>query len=81
MDEPASKKKSRKFKRHPKNLVEEYTRRSKNHFWLETHIWHAKRFKMVEKWGYKIAQQPCDKGFRATYRAATQTCLLQVGVS
>ncbi|XP_057299823.1 uncharacterized protein LOC130630365 [Hydractinia symbiolongicarpus] len=77
MDEPASKKKSRKFKRRPKNLVEEYTRRSKNHFWLETHIWHAKRFKMVEKWGYKIAQQPCDKSFRATYRAATQTCLLQ----
>lgn len=22
--------------------------------WLETHIWHSKRMKMCEKWGYKL---------------------------
>ena len=22
--------------------------------WLETHVWHAKRMKMIEIWGYKL---------------------------
>ena len=46
--------------------------------WLETHIWHAKRFHMAEKWGYKIADFPNDKCFRACYRAAAQKCLMIV---
>ncbi len=50
-----------------------------NHAWLETHIWHAKRFKMVERFGYKLAEQPCDKGFRSTYRASAHGCIMQVG--
>lgn len=68
---------SRKFRRRPKNLLEEYNRRQRKHVWLETHIWHAKRFKMEEKWGYKIPLQPTDKSKRACYRSTKHHCLIQ----
>lgn len=68
---------SRKYRRRPKNLMEEYNRRQKEHVWLETHIWHAKRFHMTRKWGYKLPEAPCDKAFRACYRAGSKHCLLQ----
>lgn len=32
---------------------------------------------MIEKWGFKLPKQPCDKSFRACYRATTQHCLVQ----
>ena len=44
--------------------------------WLETHIWHAKRFHMASLWGHKIPHFPNDKGWRACYRAATSKCLM-----
>ena len=69
---------SRKFRRRPGNLLLEYNRRQKRYIWLETHLWHAKRFHMIEKWGYKLADFPNDKSFRACYRAMANHCLLQV---
>lgn len=84
MNNPASrpgevaKKKSRRYRRKPKNLLEEYTRRQRDHVWLETHIWHAKRMKMVDSWGYRLADHPNDKGYRAAYRAVKNNCILQV---
>ena len=74
----ALKKKSRYYRRKPKNLLEEYTRRQRKHVWLETHIWHAKRMKMIDAWGYRLADHPNDKGFRAAYRASKNNCILQV---
>lgn len=74
---PKQKRPSRKHRRRPKNLMDEYARRRRRVKWLETHIWHAKRFHMVEKWGYKLADRPCDKAFRACYRASAKHCLLQ----
>ncbi|XP_063236324.1 ribonucleases P/MRP protein subunit POP1 [Bacillus rossius redtenbacheri] len=68
---------SRKFRRRPKNLLAEYNRRQRTHVWLETHIWHAKRFHMVQRWGYKLPLRPTDKSFRACYRATAHHCLLQ----
>lgn len=68
---------SRKYRRKASNLQKEYARRARNHIWLETHLWHAKRFHMVEKWGYKLAQSSCDKTFRSSYRASAEHCLLQ----
>jgi hypothetical protein len=41
-------------------------------------LWHAKRFHMTERWGYKLADFPNDKSFRACYRATANHCLLQV---
>ena len=74
----ATKKKSRHTRRKPRNLLEEYNRRQRKHVWLETHIWHAKRMKMVDAWGYRLADHPTDKGFRACYRAMKNHCFLQV---
>lgn len=42
--------------RRPGYLLRDYERRQKKNVWLETHIWHAKRFKMVNLWGYKIVR-------------------------
>ncbi|XP_064486845.1 ribonucleases P/MRP protein subunit POP1-like [Ornithodoros turicata] len=73
---PKGKRPSRKHRRRPRNLLAEYARRSRKHVWLETHIWHAKRFKMAEMWGYKIPVHPYDKGIRAAYRGAAHHVLL-----
>ncbi len=72
------KKPSRKHRRRPANLLEEYNRRQRTFVWLETHIWHAKRFHMTERWGYRLALFPNDRSYRACYRAAANHCLLQV---
>lgn len=74
---PKQKRPSRKYRRRPANLLEEYNRRQKQNIWLETHIWHAKRFHMTNRWGYRLANAPCDKAFRACYRASSAHCLLQ----
>ena len=73
-----TKRPSRKHRRRPSNLLKEYLRRQRSKKWLETHIWHAKRFHMTEKWGYKLALHPNDKSARASYRASVKHCLLQV---
>ncbi|XP_046582342.1 ribonucleases P/MRP protein subunit POP1-like [Haliotis rubra] len=73
----STKKPSRKHRRRPKNLMSEYQRRQRRVSWLETHIWHAKRFHMVEKWGYRLPDHPNDKSMRACHRAADKYCLLQ----
>lgn len=68
---------SRCYRRRPNNLKAEYRRRQKTKRWLETHIWHAKRFHMIERWGFKLPEAPCDKSFRAAFRATSAHCLLQ----
>uniref|UniRef100_A0A1B0C0P5 Pop1 N-terminal domain-containing protein n=1 Tax=Glossina palpalis gambiensis TaxID=67801 RepID=A0A1B0C0P5_9MUSC len=45
---------SRKYRRSPRNLLADYLRRQRKRKWLETHIWHAKRFHMIERWGYRL---------------------------
>ena len=73
-----AKRPSRRHRRRPSNLLEEYNRRQGEgrDRWLETHIWHAKRFHMASLWGHKIPHFPNDKGWRACYRAATAKCLM-----
>ncbi|NWH29492.1 POP1 protein, partial [Chloropsis hardwickii] len=72
-----SKTKCRKARRRHINLVAEFNRRQRKNIWLETHIWHAKRFHMVKKWGYCLGNSPTEKSYRACYRAMTKHCLLQ----
>ncbi|XP_063976489.1 ribonucleases P/MRP protein subunit POP1 [Diachasmimorpha longicaudata] len=74
---PRSKRPSRKYRRRPHNLLLEYNRRKRTKKWLETHIWHAKRFHMCEKWGYKIPNFSNDRGYRASYRAVAKHCMIQ----
>lgn len=72
-----SKKKSRKARRRHRNLLLEFNRRQRKNIWLETHIWHAKRFHMVKKWGYCLGDRPTYKSYRPSYRAMSSHCLLQ----
>uniref|UniRef100_A0A6B2KZ66 Pop1 N-terminal domain-containing protein n=1 Tax=Arcella intermedia TaxID=1963864 RepID=A0A6B2KZ66_9EUKA len=51
------------------NRVRHYKKRQITKKWLPTHLWHAKRFHMENKWGYRIARSPTNKGARAIYRA------------
>ncbi|XP_065333173.1 ribonucleases P/MRP protein subunit POP1 [Cloeon dipterum] len=68
---------SRKHRRRPKNARTEFERRQEGvNRWLETHLWHAKRFRMVTRWGFKLAETPCDKGWRACWRASISHCLM-----
>ena len=67
----AVKKPSRRWRRRPKNLLAEYNRRQRTTSWLETHIWHAKRFHMATRWGHAVPQTPTDKCWRQTHRAVT----------
>ena len=64
----------RRKKRNPKRLAEFKTMGKK---WLETHIWHAKRMKMVSRNGIMAALTPNQKCFRSMYRAAKNeaTCV------
>nr|XP_032810680.1 ribonucleases P/MRP protein subunit POP1 isoform X2 [Petromyzon marinus] len=83
MDESSAKAKvvpkcrSRKARRRHGSLLLDYNRRQRRHVWLETHVWHAKRFRVAERWGYRLGLQPTTKTYRSAYRAMAQRCLLQ----
>ncbi|XP_018521260.2 LOW QUALITY PROTEIN: ribonucleases P/MRP protein subunit POP1 [Lates calcarifer] len=72
-----TKRQSRKARRRHGNLLLEFNRRQRKNVWLETHIWHAKRFHMVKKWGYCLGDRPTYKCYRPCYRAMSNHCLLQ----
>ncbi|KAI9485893.1 MAG: ribonucleases P/MRP protein subunit POP1-domain-containing protein [Benjaminiella poitrasii] len=72
---PLTRKKVKKIKT-PRNTVEEYLRRQKSKKWLETHIWHTKRMKMNDIWGYRIAARPNTKSARVTYRSFTRLSIV-----
>eukprot|EP00127_Corallochytrium_limacisporum_P003925 Clim_evm10s155 gene=Clim_evmTU10s155 len=63
------KKVNRKHRRRPRNLKKEFSQRPGHATWMETHIWHAKRMHMGDRWGLKLALYPNDKHERALYRA------------
>ena len=71
---------SRKQRRKPSQMKLEYERRQRRHKWLETHVWHAKRMKMCNKYGYKIAEHCSDKGIRQAYMSLTHGCLISVSL-
>ncbi|KAM9308441.1 ribonucleases P/MRP protein subunit POP1 [Gastrophryne carolinensis] len=74
-DQPKSK--CRKARRRHGNLLLEFNRRQRKNIWLETHIWFTKRFHMLKKWGYCLADRPTMKSYRTCYRAMSSHCLLQ----
>lgn len=77
LENQKSKRPSRKYRRKPSNLMKEYNRRKQKNVWLETHIWHAKRFKMKNMFGYRIPYTPTDKRYRTSYKAVRHHCLAQ----
>ncbi|CAI2386350.1 unnamed protein product [Moneuplotes crassus] len=61
--------KTRKHKRRTKDMLQQYYKRITGGYqWMETHIWHAKRFHMDNKWGYKVPARCNDKCMRGSYR-------------
>ncbi|QPG76810.1 hypothetical protein FOA43_004204 [Brettanomyces nanus] len=46
-----------------------YATRQTKFKWLPTHVWHAKRAKMVKRWGWNLVNQPTMKCFRKTSRS------------
>lgn len=59
----------RRHRRKLRFLLNQFELRQKRSgAWMETHIWHAKRFKMAERWGVKYPQRCSDKSDRSTYR-------------
>lgn len=48
-----------------------------NKRWLGSHIFHAKRFHMINIWGYRLPLTPTLKAFRASYRAARRKAIVQ----
>ncbi|KAJ1673240.1 Ribonucleases P/MRP protein subunit pop1, partial [Spiromyces aspiralis] len=68
---------NRRQRRKVASVVEEYRLRQRDKRWLETHVWHAKRMQMKERWGIMIAETPNEKSHRASYRAAKDKTLLQ----
>lgn len=73
-----AKSRSRRARRRHGNLLLEFNRRQRKNKWLETHIWHAKRFHMLKTWSYCLPLKPTAKSFRASYRAMNTHALLQV---
>lgn len=74
---PRGKMRCRKYRRRAKFLLAHRRLRAKSPSWLETHIWHAKRFHMDSLPGGRcIAIAPNDRGLRSGYRALAHTSLV-----
>eukprot|EP00126_Sphaerothecum_destruens_P007007 Sdes_comp19642_c0_seq1m11429 len=79
LEEPTQvpkKSKCRKNRRSRRHIGKEFGNREGKNKWLETHLHHAKRMKMISKWGYWLAEYPSGKSFKACYRASLNSCLL-----
>ena len=69
-----------KYRKRATKLVDDYLRRQQleSNTWLETHVWHAKRFHMVKKFGYSLPSRPTQKMYRPLLRAIKERCTIQV---
>ncbi|KAH0477036.1 MAG: hypothetical protein KVP17_003228 [Porospora cf. gigantea B] len=65
-----------KRRRRVVDLALEYAGRSSQATWLETHLWHAKRFHMEKFWGHHLAARQCEKTRRKAYRYSKHKCLV-----
>ena len=63
----------RRWRRRTSNIKPEFKAKIG---WLETHLWHAKRCKMIEYWGYKIAAHLNEKCLKSTFRSSTHGVIL-----
>jgi ribonuclease P/MRP protein subunit POP1 len=69
--EVLSRSRCRRHRRKLTYLLNDFERRkATNGAWMETHIWHAKRFHMASHWGVKYPLRCADKSERSTYRLA-----------
>lgn len=67
---------TRHFKRRRHNLSRYFGARKGSSHWLATHLWHVKRFRMRDYYGYKVAEESYQRSFRASYRDALRHCVV-----
>ncbi|KAI1730773.1 ribonucleases p/MRP protein subunit POP1 domain-containing protein [Ditylenchus destructor] len=67
---------SRKWRRRPSRMLKKINRQNRRHSWLATHIWHAKRFRIADLWGYRLPLRSYQKGFRPTYRDSIRSTVV-----
>lgn len=53
-----------------------YAKRQNEFVWIPTHVWHAKRFHMIKKWGYQIPLEPTQKCFKSTNRTSRNETMI-----
>lgn len=53
-----------------------YWKRQREFTWLQTHVWHAKRFHLMKTWGYQIPLSPTQKCFRPINRASRRSTII-----
>ncbi|PWW72740.1 POPLD-domain-containing protein [Tuber magnatum] len=56
--------------RQPPRAQTKFRKRQKHKTWLPTHVWHAKRAKMIVRWRFAVAETPTDKSHRVAHRAS-----------
>lgn len=56
--------------RNPPRPSNKFRKRQREKTWLPTHVWHAKRAKMVTLWRFAVAETPREKCYRPTHRAS-----------
>ena len=69
---------SRKYRKRPTSLFKAYEKRKRDKSWLETHIWHAKRFHMKTIFGHRLALHDNCKCKRALFKYLKKYCLIHV---
>ncbi|OHT16038.1 Ribonucleases P/MRP protein subunit POP1 containing protein [Tritrichomonas foetus] len=63
-----------KYRQHGRNQI---IHRNHEHRWLETHLWHAKRFHMRDMWGWKIPWAPTMKQTRNLIKMTKENCTMR----
>jgi ribonuclease P/MRP protein subunit POP1 len=76
LKDPTPPKLSRKARRKPKRLLANILKTKGSSKWLETHIWHAKRMKMIDRWGMRLALHPNQKGIRFAYKSVKHESMI-----
>lgn len=66
----------RKYRKKARFLDSIRKLRAKNPAWLETHVWHAKRFSMAVLGGKRVAIKCNDRGYRSCYRATAHASVV-----
>uniref|UniRef100_A0A2P2I215 Ribonucleases P/MRP protein subunit POP1-like n=1 Tax=Hirondellea gigas TaxID=1518452 RepID=A0A2P2I215_9CRUS len=75
----ATKRPHRSYRTRSRDLVSMYHKRQQRegNTWLETHVWHAKRFHMTRNWGYALPTCSTLKMYRPVLRAVNERCVMQ----
>lgn len=63
-----------KYRKHGQNLA---IHRNQEYKWLESHLWHSKRFHMTNLWGWKIPFAPTMKQTRNLVKMTKENCTMR----